>query len=116
VTEELAAGHDLLVCGVPEKAGLLPQLPEGMAVTRTGFAVEHESFTAPDDALFAVAARPSGPERVTALFVPLSARAADACVTRISHYGKYGYLVFSGGQNRIKGMQPAAGGRTTVNF
>lgn len=112
------AGHDLLFCGVPEKKGLLAPLSgeETVAVSPKGFAVAGETFDAPGDALFAITGHPSDRERVAALFLPLSAEAADACVTKIAHYGKYGYLVFSKGVNRKKGVLPAEGGGTVVNF
>lgn len=112
------AGHDLLFCGVPEKKGLLSPLQGEVSVTVSpkGFAVAGESFDAPGDALFAVIGHPSDRGRVAALFLPLSGAAAEACVTKITHYGKYGYLVFSGGVNRKKGVLPAEGGGTVYNF
>ncbi|MCM2357682.1 MAG: M1 family peptidase [Geobacteraceae bacterium] len=110
------AGHDLLFCGVPERPGLLPPLPQGVTVSPQGFAVEQETFGSADDTLFVVAGHPFDPDRLAALFLPLSRDAADACVTKITHYGKYGYLVFSRGVNRKKGVMPAGGGGTMVEF
>ncbi|HLO24736.1 MAG TPA: M1 family peptidase, partial [Geobacteraceae bacterium] len=113
---DVVAGHDLLICGVPEKKGILPPLPAEVKLSREKFAIDRETFSSPDDALFVVAGHPSDPARVTALFLPLSPAAADACVTKITHYGKYGYLVFEKGTNRKKGLLPAAGGGTVVSF
>jgi aminopeptidase N len=113
---EVTAGHDLLVCGVPQTRGLLPPLPAGVKLAGKEFAIGKETFSSPDDTLFVVTGHPAEPDRVTALFLPLSAPAADACVTKITHYGTYGYLVFSAGTNRKKGLLPAAGGETAVNF
>ncbi|HEY6874696.1 MAG TPA: M1 family aminopeptidase [Geobacteraceae bacterium] len=110
------AGHDLLFCGVPARADLLPRLPQEVRVAPQRFAVGRDTFDKPGDALFAVTAHPSERERVAALFLPLSEEAAAACVMKITHYGTYGYLVFTGGTNRKKGLFPAAGGGTTVNF
>lgn len=113
---DITAGHDLLICGVPEKKGLLPPLPAGVKLSGKEFAIDRERFSSPEDALFVVAGHSADPARVTALFLPLSPSAADACVTKITHYGTYGYLVFSGGTNRKKGLPPAPGGGTVVDF
>jgi hypothetical protein len=48
---------------------------------------------------------------VGALFLPLSPVAAERALPKISHYGSYATLVFSGGVNRHKGravQRPAA--------
>jgi Peptidase family M1 domain len=116
ITAASVAGHDLLVCGLPEKKGLLPPLPEGMTAGTDRFTLDRETYSAPADLLFTVVGRPDEPDRVTALFLPLSERAAEECATRITHYGSYGLLVFSGGKNRQKGLLPAAARRTAVSF
>lgn len=110
------AGHDLLFCGVPAGKGLLPPLPEGVTVSPGGFAAGHEAFDKAGDALFLVTGHPADRDRVAALFLPLSGEAAEACVTKITHYGKYGLLVFSGGKNRKKEVGTAEGGGTVVKF
>lgn len=115
-TDDEISGHDLLICGIPEKKGLLPPLPGGVTMTPSGFAVGNETFSSRDDALLVVTAHPSVQGRVAALFMPLSRSAADACAAKITHYGRYGYLVFSRGDNRLKGLLPAAGNGMEVNF
>ena len=110
------AGHDLLVCGVPTRRELLPVLPGEVTVSPQGFAVAGETFRSSRDTLVLVAGHPSDRDRVAALFLPLSAAAAEACVMKITHYGRYGYLVFSEGENRRKGVLPAVGGGTAVDF
>ena len=116
VTDDDLAGHDLLICGIPAKKRLLPLLPEAVALSGPGFAVGGEAFSSSDDALFAVSRHPTAPDRLAGLFIPLSESAADACAMKISHYGKYGYLVFTRGNNRKKGILPVSGGRTVVDF
>jgi len=110
------AGHDLLSCGVSAGKGLTATIPEGVTISRQAFTVDHQTFKSPEDVLFMVGKNPFDPDHVSALFFPLSAAAADACVSKISHYGKYGYLVFSGGENRKKGVLPPGGGGTIVRF
>ena len=45
---------------------------------------------------------------VAAVFLPFSPEAANAAGRKIPHYGKYSYLAFSGGNNRVKGTWAAA--------
>jgi hypothetical protein len=48
------------------------------------------------------------PDRVAAVFAPFSADAAHASIRKIPHYGKYSFLVFDSGDNKLKGIWPAA--------
>ncbi|HEX8960205.1 MAG TPA: M1 family aminopeptidase [Geobacteraceae bacterium] len=110
------AGHDLLFCGIPARKDLLPRLPGEVQVASERFSVGRETFDKGGDALFVVAGHPSERARVAAIFLPLSRDAADACATKITHYGAYGYLVFDRGANRKKGLFPAAGGEAVISF
>ena len=101
--------HDLLFCGVPQHRSAFPPLPDGMAVSGGDFSLEGERYAAPDGLLFAVMRHPLAGGRVAAVFLPLSEGAAERYALKITHYGKYGYLVFSGGGNKRKGIYtPAA--------
>jgi hypothetical protein len=53
---------------------------------------------------------------VVGVFNPLSEAAAQKYAYKITHYGKYGYLVFTDGSNRLKGTFPSAAGPSTVEF
>ena len=108
--------HDLLVCGTPSRADLMPELPPEVAIAGNSFSVEGASFASPGDALMVVGGHPSAAERVAALFLPLSESAAAASVPKITHYGKFGYLVFREGRNQKKGTQPMGMGETVVTF
>ncbi len=109
-------GGDVLFCGVPQRTGLLPPLPAAISLSPQGFTVAGESFTQPDDALFLVATFPGDPDRVAALFLPHSPAAAASCVAKITHYGRYGYLVFANGENRKKGTVIPETSTTVVRF
>lgn len=108
--EELATGlgrdHDLIVCGVPKNAAALFELPPGVELGRMSFIVNSERFSGSRDLLFLVTRQAAAPGLVSALLLPLSPRAVEAAVTKISHYGNYATLVFSGGVNRHKGRFP----------
>jgi aminopeptidase N len=111
-----APAVDLLFCGVPRRTELLPAPPPGISYSSHGFTVAGENFAQPDDALFLVAAFPADPDRVAALFLPHSPNAAAKCAVKITHYGRYGYLVFANGENRKKGTILPAASASVVTF
>jgi hypothetical protein len=96
-------GHDLMFCGIPRQSSMLPPFPAGIAVNGTSFSVDKETVGAPDGLLFLVLPFPDSSGRVAALFQPLSEAAAEQYTSKITHYGKYGSLVFTGGAIRYKG-------------
>jgi aminopeptidase N len=116
---DLAAGeagtHDLVFCGAPRDRSLLPTAPEGTQLSGSGFSAEGVTYPAPDGLLFLVQKLP-GSGRVAALFQPLSEAAARQYAPKITHYGKYGHLVFAGGANRQKGTVPARSGTSAVSI
>jgi len=69
-----------------------------------------------EDSLFVVLPHPSDKDRVAALFLSLSPEAAAMAARKIPHYGKYSYLGFSGGTNRVKGTWGVAGSPTVHEF
>jgi hypothetical protein len=108
-------GHDLLFCGVPRDATLL-SLPEGTSVSPGEFSIGGERYRDSADLFFLALTHPRSGGRTAALFLPLSPEAAGRYAMKITHYGAYGYLVFSGGENRRKGMFPAAARGSVVEF
>jgi hypothetical protein len=104
--EERLRTHDLLFCGVPKQRTLLPQLPTEITLRAAGFSIREDVVSAPDGLLFLVLKRPAPAGRVAALFRPLSETAAEQYTAKITHYGKYGSLVFTGGAIRHKGTLP----------
>ncbi|WP_282000637.1 M1 family metallopeptidase [Geotalea uraniireducens] len=110
------ANRDLLLCGIPRAAGLLPVLPAEVKAAPAGFTVDGVRYAAPGDALFVAGNRLRSSERVAALFLPRSLAAAEACALKITHYGRYSLLVFSAGENRRKETVPPVAGAGTVVF
>ncbi|GFE59440.1 M1 family metallopeptidase [Geobacter sp. AOG2] len=105
--EKEAARNDLVFCGVPRDRSRLPPLPEGIDSAATAFAVGGATYSANDGLLMLVMQRGSASGRVAALFQPLSETAAAQYAPKITHYGKYSYLVFADGANRRKGTTTA---------
>lgn len=110
VEPAMLAGRDLLVCGLPARRELMPELPPGVTVAADHFSAEGKRYGDREDLLLVAGGRSGAPGRVAALFLPLSAEAAEKAAPKITHYGRYGLLVFAGGENRVKGTPPPAGG------
>jgi len=106
--------YDLLFCGTPRDPSLFPGLPGGVEFSPSGFSVAGVPYPAPDALLFLVQKLPGEPQRVAALYQPLSEAAARLYTAKITHYGKYGQLVFAGGVNRSKGTSPPGEGAAVV--
>lgn len=100
-------GRDLLILGWPEDPDLQPgfaQLPET--------AMQHvppgdRMSVAAEDVYFMVR-KSEQRDHVIAHFLPGSPAAAMDAARRISHYGRYSYLVFRAGQNQVKTTWEAA--------
>jgi hypothetical protein len=83
-------------------------LPKGLAISPRGFTLNGVTYDGPEDALFTVLGHSQGGDQLVGLFLPLSAKAVPRAARKISHYGKYSYLVFRKGINEAKGIWPAA--------
>jgi hypothetical protein len=98
--------NDILLIGRPQRIDLLKNMPAGVEVRPKSFSLGGSLYDRPSDAFFGVFEHPFAPDRVTALYLPLSAKDADIVAAKITHYGKYGYLVFQDGRNQAKGFWP----------
>ena len=110
------AGHDVLYLGLPGGKKYLPALPRELSLSPKGFAIGGSEYGSREDSVFIVLPHPSDRGRVAALFLSLSPEAAAMAARKIPHYGKYSYLVFSGGTNRAKGMWEATASPTVHEF
>jgi aminopeptidase N len=110
------AGHDVLYLGLPGGKKYLPALPRELSVSPNGFSIGGTEYGSREDSLFVVLPHPSDKKRVAALFLSLSPEAAAMAARKISHYGKYSYLVFSEGTNRVKGTWTAESSPTVYEF
>jgi hypothetical protein len=98
--------NDILIVGVPERGELLSSLPPRVSVGNSGFALNGKAFSHSSVVFFGVFAHPMVEGRVMALFMPLSTEYMGQVARKITHYGKYSYLVFSQGRNQVKGIWP----------
>lgn len=97
----------VLFVGGPLPDAFLENQPAGLGLASGEFAVDGRTYAGEGDALFAVWPHPQAPEAVASVFLPLSARHALQAARKITHYGKYSYLVFREGANQVKGTWPA---------
>jgi hypothetical protein len=95
---------DILIVGYPNRKELLVKLPAQVAIEPTSFTLNRNMYDRSTDVFFGVFAHPHRKDRVTALFLPLSAAHAKEVARKVTHYGKYSYLAFQGGANRDKGF------------
>jgi len=98
--------NDVLLVGLPENAQSLFKIPEGLMVQKQRFKVNGKNYDRPSDSFFGVFRSPAHEGRVVALFLPLSEKHADEVARKITHYGRYSYLVFREGRNEAKGTWP----------
>lgn len=107
---------DLVLVGLPKRLNSLWPEREAISLSEEGFTVQGKSFSDPADVFFGVFPHPEDPDRNMALLLPLSDRSAGVVARKVSHYGKYSYLAFHDGENRIKGVWPVTSSPLIVNW
>ena len=100
------AQSDVLLIGNPIKNRFLQNLPRQLAFQEDGFRLNDKVYDRATDSFFGVFSHPSAENRVMAVFWPLSFENAELIARKVTHYGKYSYLVFQEGKNRSKGFWP----------
>ncbi|WP_372679342.1 M1 family metallopeptidase [Desulfosarcina sp.] len=98
-----AGESNLLFVGLPGQPEALRLFPRNLKLTPEAFDAGGRHFDGSGDVLFAVNRHPDRSGDIVALLHPLSVEAADQTALKIPHYGRYSYLGFSDGSNRIKG-------------
>jgi hypothetical protein len=100
------AARDLLLIGPPDRPGLLVHAPDGLRLGEIDPGAGDRAVLRADLAFFGVFAHPRSAGRVVALYLPPPGPQAEAVAAKITHYGRFGYLVFEDGQNREKKVLP----------
>ena len=117
INRDAVAGRGLLLIGYPaRKPELLETLPDSLAMQNGSFTVNGTVYDHPNDTFFGVFRHPYDTNRVMGLLLPAAGESAEAVAAKITHYGKYSYLVFSGGKNREKGTWPVERSPVEVAF
>lgn len=98
-----AAGKDLLFIGLPDHPELLQWLPRELELETGSFHLAGQQFNESMDVLFFVSRHPDHSKNLVSLLHPLTPVAAESATVKIPHYGRYSFLAFSDGRNRVKG-------------
>jgi len=106
LSSEHMISHDLLYLGLPRTDSVPIPMVSGLALEAGRFILDGELFDDPSSVFFGVFRHRESRDRVAALYLPLSLEAAEDAAVRITHYGRYSYLAFKDGRNKIKETRP----------
>jgi hypothetical protein len=106
ITAGITANHDLLWVGLPKNEDLRFFSGYRLSLDRSFFRLNSQNYRHPEDVFFGVFDHPRRSNGIVAVFLPLSPRSVEIAARKITHYGKYSYLVFRSGRNVEKGTWP----------
>jgi Peptidase family M1 domain len=106
VNDKDLKSHDLLFVGLPQASAIPASLPTGLVLQAKKFILQGQTFALPSEVFFGVYPHSIAKDRVVAVFLPLSSDRLEEVARKISHYGRYSYLVFREGKNEVKGTWP----------
>ncbi len=101
------ARKDLILVGLPSDRIWRPGPNDRFRVTPGGFVLNGHAYSGPLISFFGVFRHPGGNGRSIALFLPADESLAKTVSAKITHYGKYSYLVFDKSGNQVKGTWEA---------
>ncbi len=110
------ARKDLILVGLPSDRVWRPGPGDRFGVTPEGFELNGQTFNGPLMSFFGVFRHPDGTGRSVALFLPANESLAKTLSAKITHYGKYSYLVFNTSGNQVKGIWEAQQSPLTVRW
>jgi hypothetical protein len=96
----------VMVVGFPESAVLRSLFSQNVSTSKDGFSFQGKPFGGSSHHFFGVFPHPSDADRVAALFFPTSGRHVGQILRKVSHYGRYSFLVFRDTRNIGKGVWP----------
>ena len=96
---------DILVVGEPPTSGKLGDLVARIVTDSGAVELNGEIYDQPGDVFFGVFAHPQADGRVVGILWPLGSGETQTA-RKITHYGKYSYLLFRKGRNLAKDTWP----------
>jgi hypothetical protein len=108
LNEKDMKAHDLLYVGLPQPSPIPTSLPSGLVLQEKKFIFQGQTFDTPSEVFFGVFPHYEAKDGLVAVFLPLSSDRAEEVARKISHYGRYSYLVFREGRNQVKGTWPVS--------
>jgi hypothetical protein len=106
-SESEAAG-DWLFWGLPTLPTLKKRVEDAVTPRPEGFELKGQFFDGRRASFFGVWRHPHQSGRFVAVLIPGPESYQTAIARKIPHYGRYSYLVFEDGTNKIKGEWPPA--------
>jgi Peptidase family M1 domain len=101
-------GQDVILVGYPRTIAWLSTLPASLHLQKEGFSLGGVQGSKDGDIFFGVFTNPYDPGRVLAVLLPIDSPDAANVAAKITHYGRFSYLIFRDGQNRDKGSWETA--------
>jgi hypothetical protein len=101
-------GQDVILVGYPRTVEWLSTMPASRRLPNEETGRSGVPGATADEVFFGVSANPYDPGRVLAVLHPLASPDAAKVAAKITHYGRFSYLLFRDGQNHEKGSwEPA---------
>ena len=108
VDRDRLKGQDVILVGYPRTVEWLSTMPASLLLQKDGFSLGGGQASGAEDMFFGVFSNPYDPGRVLAVLLPTDSPDAVTVAAKITHYGRFSYLIFRDGQNRDKGSwEPA---------
>ena len=108
--------RDLILVGLPSERIWRPEPADRFSATALGFVLNGQAYTRPPMSFFGVFKRRGDGGGTVALFLPADESLAKTVSAKITHYGKYSYLVFDASRNHVKGIWEADQSPLTVRW
>jgi hypothetical protein len=116
ITDAHLKKHDLLFIGWPARRNILPPLPDGLILNDHQVVIDETAINLESADLFAALPHPRQKNLNCALFLPSALGSARIAARKIPHYGKYSYVMFQQGENRLKGTWMQSDSAIIHNF
>jgi hypothetical protein len=97
---------DIICIGLPGDKRYLPPSGSDFLLKSRAYTLMGRTYDLETNSFFGVFKDPGKASRTLALFLPASHEAAVGVSGKLTHYGKYSYLVFDGVRNTAKGVWP----------
>mgnify|MGYP003564589712 CR=1 FL=1 len=104
---------DIICIGSPGDKRFLPSVGNDFSLESRTYTLMGKTYDLETNSFFGVFKNPGKMARTLALFLPASHEAAVTISGKLTHYGKYSYLVFDGARNAAKGIWPVTSSALT---
>jgi len=95
--------QDVILVGYPREKEWLRTAPAPLHLEKDGFSVAGAHDVDTSDTFFGVFTHPYRSSRVLAVLLTRPSREAESIAAKITHYGRFSYLIFRDSQNRDQG-------------